>query len=235
MKKTVTLLGLVSSVGVLLLAGCATDGGLITMDSPTGQQKMAMPKSLWTGAASGAQADALAQEVSMANNNTMKEFDRLDGRLDAMQQSEKRNLEIAQECLKKLEQISSDQGTGQITLFFKTGSDDLDHFQFERLVGFLDYLSRSSRGRAIILVSIGSASAAGNPHYNKKLSTARSEAPLPVIDQYLVDVPHKYYKVVGLGDLYAPRNASKQIEYRYQSVRIIAAYDERNLQAIGEI
>jgi hypothetical protein len=81
-------------------------------------------------------------------------------------------------------------------------------------------------------VSIGSASATGNPQINKKLSIERSDAPLPVIDQYLVNVPHKFYKVTGIGDLYAPKNAPLQIEARYQSVRIIAAYSASALPAI---
>jgi hypothetical protein len=73
-------------------------------------------------------------------------------------------------------------------------------------------------------VSIGSASATGSPQINKKLSIERSDAPLPVINQYLVNVPHRFYKVTGIGDLYAPKNAPLQVEERYQSVRIIAAY-----------
>ncbi len=44
----------------------------------------------------------------------------------------------------------------------------------------------------------------------------RSEMPLPVINQYLVDVPHRFYKVTGIGDLYAPKNAPVQVENRYR-------------------
>jgi hypothetical protein len=114
----------------------------------------------------------------------------------------------AQQTLAKLEQLSNEQGTGQITLFFKTGSIEMDSFQTQRLVSFLDYLARESRGRTVILVSIGSASAVGNSELNKKLSTERSEAPLPMINQYLVNVPHKFHKVTGVRDMYAPKNAS---------------------------
>jgi hypothetical protein len=60
----------------------------------------------------------------------------------------------------------------------------------------------------------------------------RSEAPLPVINRYLVNVPHKFYKVTGIGDMYAPKNASIQVEDRYQSVRIIATYSTSNLPAV---
>ena len=103
--------------------------------------------------------------------------------------------------------------------------------QTNRLVNFLDYLARDSRGRTVILVSIGSASATGNAQINKKLSTERSQAPLPTINQYLVNTPHKFYKVTGVGDMYAPKNASIQVEERYQSARIIAAYNTSDLPA----
>ncbi len=225
-------LAVVGLLGAGLLGGCATPQETLTMQGPAGQQQVSMPKSGWTGAASGAQADALAQEVVNANNNTMKQFDAENGRLDKLQAAENKDYQTAQKALAQLEQMSNQQGTGQITLFFKTGSTEIDQFQLQRLVNFLDYLSRDSRGRTVILVSIGSASAIGNPQFNKKLSMERSEAPLPVINQYLVNVPHKFYKVTGIGDMYAPKNASVQVEDRYQSVRIIAAYSTSNLPTV---
>ena len=109
---------------------------------------MTIPKSTFTGAASGAQAGALAREIVDANNSTMQQFDQADGRLDRLK---------------------------------ATGSKD---------------------------------------------------APLSVIDQDLVNVPHKFYKVTGIGDLYAPKNAPMQVEARYQSVRIIAAYSASALPAL---
>jgi hypothetical protein len=60
----------------------------------------------------------------------------------------------------------------------------------------------------------------------------RSEAALPMINQYLVNVPHKFYKVTGVGDMYAPKNASLQVENRYQSARVIAAYSTSDLSAV---
>jgi hypothetical protein len=38
-----------------------------------------------------------------------------------------------------------------------------------------------------------------------------------------------FYKVSSVGDMYAPRNASQQVEQRYQNVRIVAAYDQAQL------
>ncbi|HEY7204415.1 MAG TPA: hypothetical protein VIA61_08975 [Methylomirabilota bacterium] len=216
---------------VSLLAGCATQPETLTMQQPGAPAPaMTMPKSTVTGAASGAQADALAQAVVDANNNSMKQFEAENGRLDRIQASENKDYQVAQQTLTQLEQLANEQGTGQITLFFKTGSAELDAFQTQRLVGFLDYLARESRGRPLVLVSIGSASAIGNAQVNKRLSTERSEAPLPLINQYLVNVPHKFYKVTGVGDMYAPKNASVQVEQRYQSARVIAAYNATNLQ-----
>lgn len=57
----------------------------------------------------------------------------------------------------------------------------------------------------------------------------RSQAPLNTINQYLVNTPHRFYKVSAVGDMYAPKNASYTVEQRYQSVRIIAAYDQAQL------
>jgi len=217
-------------IGTALLCGCATQPQVVSMQGPSGQQEqVTMPKSAWTGAASGAQADALAQEIVYSNNNTMKKFDEVDGRIDKLQATESKELQTTQQALDKLEQLSNQQGTGQITLFFKTGSAVLDQFQYQRLVNFLDYLARESRGRTVILLSIGSASAIGKAQTNKKLSKERSEVPLPTIEQYLVNVPHNFYKVTGIGDMYAPKNATAQVEHRYQNVRIIAVYDASKL------
>ena len=226
---------LTAAAGLLsaaLMGGCAGQAETMTMQQASGPpQQVTVPKGTFTGAASGAQADALAQEIVKANNNTMKQFDAENGRLDKIQASENKDYQTAQQTLSRLEQLSNEQGTGQITLFFKTGSVELDSMQSNRLVNFLDYLARDSRGRTVILVSIGSASATGNAQINKKLSTERSQAPLPTINQYLVNTPHKFYKVTGVGDMYAPKNASIQVEERYQSARIIAAYNTTDLPA----
>ena len=217
-----------------LLGACATQPETVTIQSPGAPpQQVTMPKSTWTGAASGARADARAKEVVDANASTMKQFDQVDGRLDRLQTTSGKELQTAQQALDQLEQLSNEQGSEQITIFFKTGSTEIDQFQLQRLVTFLDYLSRDSRGRTVILVSISSASATGNAQINKTLSIERSEAPLLIINQYLVNVPHKFYKVTGIGDMYAPKNASLQVEERYQSVRIIATYTASNLPKVS--
>jgi hypothetical protein len=45
-----------------------------------------------------------------------------------------------------------------------------------------------------------------------------------MIDQYLVNIPHQFFKVYGLGDTYVPKHTPLPQEQRYQNVRIIAVY-----------
>lgn len=228
-------LGMCGIIGMLLIGGCGTMEEMFSMKGPDGQEKqVTMPKSTWTGAASGEQANALAKTVVESNNNTMKKFDEVNGKLDKLQETASQDLETSKQALAKLEQLSNQQGTGEMTLFFKTGSSKLDQSQYQRLVRFLDYISVKSHGRKIILLSIGSASATGNPKMNKKLSTARSEAPLPVINKYLVNVPHEFYKVTGIGDMYSPKDASSDVHLRYQNVRVIAAYNTGDMPQVPE-
>jgi outer membrane protein OmpA-like peptidoglycan-associated protein len=213
--------GILGLVVAALLAGCAGQTEQLSMQSPTGQppQSVTFPNGTTFGGASGRQASELAQIVAESNNNNMQDYQRLQG-------TESKNLQTSQQALQMLEQLSNQQGTGQITLFFPTGSAELRQGseQGERLIRFLDYLSRESRGREILFVMIGSASATGDTQINERLSRERSAAPEPIIDQYLVNNPHKYYKVYGLGDTYSPKNVPLTQEQRYQNVRIIAVY-----------
>jgi outer membrane protein OmpA-like peptidoglycan-associated protein len=206
-----------------VLAGCA--GQPQTYDLQGGES-VTVPKGTMLGGASAGQTTALAQEIADTNNNAMTQF----GKVENTQNKE---LQTSQAALAKLEQISQNQGAGSITLFFAEGSATLDQFQYQRLVNFLDYLQRESAGRKVILVSIGSASAVGTASINQKLSQERSQAPLPIIGQYLVNTPHQFYKVSAVGDMYAPKGAPMSVEKRYQSVRIIAAYDVAQVGKLG--
>jgi outer membrane protein OmpA-like peptidoglycan-associated protein len=157
----------------------------------------------------------------------MKDYEQLQG-------TASKNLQTSQQALQMLEHLSQQQGTGDITLFFATGSAALPQgsLQYQRLINFVDYLSRNSRGRKILLVMVGSASATGSMSINQKLSRERSEAPEPIIDQYLVNDPHQFFKVYGIGDMYSPKNVSLQEDQRYQNVRIIAVYDTNQIPAL---
>jgi hypothetical protein len=213
------VLGLVVMV---VLAGCAGRTEQLTLQSPMGQspETVTFPNGTVFGGASGREASALAEIMADANNNNMQEFGKLES-------AETKNLQTSQQALAMLEQLSKEQGTGEITLFFPIGATRLplqseDH---RRLVTFLDQLSPDSRGRKVLFVMIGSASAIGDRRLNERLSRERAEAPEPIIDQYLVNVPHQFFKVYGLGDTYSPKHVSLTEDQRYQNVRIIAVYD----------
>lgn len=211
---------------VVLLAACAGQPQTYTMNPG---QTVTVPKGTVTGAASVGDAKALAQMIAESNSNAMTQFDNLGGDMSKIQATENQNLQASQQALTKLEQLSDQQGSGQITLFFAEGSAELNQEQQQRLIRFLDYLSRENRGRKVILVSVGSASAVGSAAINRKLSIERSQSPLNTIEQYLVNTPYEFYKVSAVGDMYAPRGAPTDVEVRYQNVRIIAAYDKAQL------
>jgi outer membrane protein OmpA-like peptidoglycan-associated protein len=225
-KKIISILGVAM---VAMLAGCAGQPQQFVVQQPDEQkpQTVTFPNGTTFGGASGTQASSLAQLVVDSNNNNMKEYEQIQG-------AESKNLQTSQQALGMLEQLSQQQGTGEITLFFPTGSATLPSsgLQYDRLVNFLDYLSRDSRGRKVLFVMIGSASATGSMSINQKLSQERSQAPEPIINQYLVNVPHQFYKVYSLGDMYAPKNVTLQEDQRYQNVRIVAVYDTNQIPAL---
>src|SRR5215467_8846145 len=220
-KKLSSLIGIVVMTAVF--GACAQPPPQQLVVQQPDEQKprtITFPNGTVFGGASGSQASTLAQLVVDSNNNNMKDYEQLQG-------TASKNLQTSQQALQMLEQLSNQQGTGQITLFFPTGSASLPSsgFQYDRLVNFLDYLSRDSRGRKVLFIMIGSASATGSLSINEKLSRERAEAPQPIIDQYLVNVPHQFYKVYGIGDVYSPKNVTLQEDQRYQNVRIIAVYE----------
>src|SRR5215831_3391010 len=177
--------GILGAAIVTLLSGCMGQPQQYSMMQAGDQapQTITFPNGTIFGGASGSQASSLAQIMVDANNNNMRDYQELQG-------TESKNLQTSQQALGILEQMSQQQGTGQITLFFPTGSAALPSsgLQYDRLVNFLDYLSRNNRGREVIFVMIGSASATGGLSINEKLSRERSQAPEPIIDQYLVNV-----------------------------------------------
>jgi hypothetical protein len=147
-----------------------------------------------------------------------------------------KNLETAQQIIKMIEQVSKMQGCGEITLFYDKGSARLAKGSPEtaRLVGFLDFLARESRSRKVLIVSIGSASSIGSAKMNRTLAQKRSEYPLPLIEKYLVNIPHEIYKVFGTGDLYSPRDVPLQKHQQYQHTRIIAYYETDQFPKLPE-
>jgi hypothetical protein len=252
-------------LGLFFIWGCAGDPKMLplrdTSLDPAGPEKgmktVEFPKGTWTGTASTEQAGALAQVFVDSHNMAMREFDqvkdnqeKMKGSLQNLKDSAQRleeshqkilssaqkNQDTAEKSLMRLEKLSQEQGTGEITLFYPTGSGKIKEGSLEhgRMVQFVDYLSRESRGRKVLFVNIGSASATGNKKGNMKLAKARSEFPLQVIDKYLVNVPHEFYKVYGVGDLYSPKKVSRKEHLRYQNNRLIAVYETEQVPALPE-
>jgi outer membrane protein OmpA-like peptidoglycan-associated protein len=228
-----TVWKVLSLVVAVLLVGCAGQTEQLAMQQPTQggaqpppPQAITFPNGTTFGGASGRQASELAQIVVEANNNNLQEYQRLRSGEQQLQGTETKNLQTSQQALQMIEQLSNQQGTGEITLFFPVDQVELKQgsLQYTRLITFLDYLSRESRGRRVLFLLIGSASAIGNPQQNIRLSRERSQEPEPIIDQYLVNIPHQFFKVYGLGDIYSPKNVTLSQEQRYQNVRIVAVY-----------
>lgn len=246
--------GVLRGIGIAaMLTGCAGQPQTFSMYGGDGQsQTITFPDGTMFGGASGRQASSLAQIMVNSNNNNMKDYEALQATsnkdlqttqevLKTLQQVSQRqdalgskNLQTSQHALQILEHLSQQQGTGEITLFFTTGSAALPQrgLQYQRLINFVDFLSRMSRGRKILFVMIGSASATGNMSVNQRLSQERAQAPEPIIDQYLVNVPHQFFKVHGIGDIYSPKNITLPQELRYQYVRIIAVYETDQIPAL---
>jgi len=222
-----------------------------------GMKTVEFPKGTWTGAASKEQASTLAQVFVDSHNMAMNEFSkvqdsmaylkgsgqRLEEAAQQIREANRESLELAKEnqktaqtTLKRIEELSRNQGTGEITLFYPAGSGRLkvNSPEFNRLVQFVDYLGRECKGRKILFVSLGSASAYGSKKVNNKLAKDRAEFPQSIIDKYLVNNPHEYYKVYGTGDLYSPKGISKKEHERYQHTRVIAFYETDQLPKIPE-
>jgi flagellar biosynthesis chaperone FliJ len=140
----------------------------------------------------------------------------------------KKTWDTTRMIIEAFEKLSRRQGTGEVTVFFAKGSARIARagLQERRLVEFADWLGRESRGRKIMFVAIGSASATGPGELNAKLAKQRSEALLGVVDQYLVNVPHEYVKLYGTGDAYSPKGAGAAEHERYQHARLIAFFEK---------
>ncbi|MDI6890798.1 MAG: hypothetical protein QMC83_07675 [Thermodesulfovibrionales bacterium] len=233
-------------------------------DTAGATKTVEFPKGTITGAASKGQASTLAQifvdshnmamgELAEIKTNTRRSLEneeaikqatqRIEAGIQKLDESNRKiletskgNLDTAQKALLTLEQLSKKQGTGEITIFFPVGSSQIKKgtLEYKRLVNFADFLSRESKGRKILLISIGSASAFGDKKLNQKLAKNRSESPMEIIDKYLVNIPHEFFKVYGTGDVYSPKNVKMKEHQRYQHARIIAFYETDQIPVLPE-
>lgn len=233
-------------------------------DTAGAAKPVEFPKGTITGAASKEQAITLAQIFVDSHNMAIGELaeikaqgkrsleneeainkatqriengiQKLDETSRETLKTSKSNLETAQKALRMIEQMSKRHGTGEITVFFPVNASKIEKnsLEYERLVGFADFLSRESRGRKVLLISIGSASAFGDKKVNQKLAQKRSEFPKEIIDKYLINIPHEFFKVYGTGDVYSPKNVAMKEHQRYQHTRIIAFFETEQIPALPE-
>lgn len=229
-----------------VLSGCAGRSENLPVNDASGTAKsVTFPPGTAFGGASKEQASTLARLFVESHNLAMQGLADVKGdigtvnertrQIEASNQRvaemSKKNLEAAETALKKLTDLAKEQGTGEITLFFPVGKSQLksDTMEYARLVNFADYLSQESKGRKVLFITIGSASAVGNKQTNERLASKRAEAPAEALDKYLVNIPHSYFKTYGTGDLYSPKGVNKKDHERYQHVRIIAVYETDQL------
>jgi outer membrane protein OmpA-like peptidoglycan-associated protein len=225
-------------IAMLSLAGCAamhpqSDESL----SSSGGQKQQEAKMPDPDAAVTVRQFVEAHDQVMGGIGDIKASNqKMQGDLSEIKATNQKALETAQKSLQIIEDMAAKQGTGEITVFFPTGSSSLHKgsLEYDRLVRFADFLSRESKGRKIIFLSIGSASATGHHETNMKLAKKRSEAPVDVLDKYLINIPHEYYKVYGTGDLHSPKKATMKENQRFQHTRIIALFDTAQAPKVNE-
>ncbi len=233
-------------------------------DTAGATKPVEFPKGTITGAASKEQAITLAQifvdshnmaigelaeikaqgKRSLENEEAIRQaaqriengIQKLDETSRETLKTSKSNLETAQKALRIIEEMSKRHGTGELTIFFPVSSSHVEKnsLEYDRLVRFVDFLSRESRGRKVLLISIGSASAFGDKKLNQKLAQKRADFPKEVVDKYLVNIPHEFFKVYGTGDIYSPKNVTMKEHQRYQHTRIIAFFETEQIPKLPE-
>jgi len=227
-----TKIAVASLISLPLLFGCGTTSQS-AMDANANAQKTPSPDAnLAVRQFVSAHAEVMGGIADIKTANLGMKSD-----LDVIKTSSQRSLETAQKSLKIIEEMANLQGTGELSVFFPNGSAQLARggMEHDRLVHFADFLARESRGRKVILLSIGSASAFGNQKVNLDLAKKRSEVPLDIMDKYLVNVPHEFHKVFGNGDLNSPKDVKMKEHQRYQHARIIAVFDKERVANINQV
>lgn len=172
--------------------------------------------------------DAATQKIDVSVQRVAETQVRLEETSRETLDTAKKTWDTTRMIIEAFEKVSRRQGTGEVTVFFATGSSRIERggLQERRLVDFADWLGRESRGRKIMFVAIGSASATGPRELNTELAKNRSEALLAVVDKYLVNVPHEYVKMYGTGDAYSPKGVAAEERERYQHARLIAFFEK---------
>lgn len=238
MKKNIFTM-IASILAVLLLLGCAGETTKLymkdTTTTPPTTKTIIFPNGTAFDGASKAQAKQLAQIFVESHNMAIKQRTEMQQSIIRSEEASKqlveaynKNIETSRMAFQMLKEIAERQGTGEITIFFPVNSSTIEKgsLEYERLVRFADYLARESNDRKVFIISIGSASAFGDAKHNEQLAKRRSQAPISIINHYLVKIPHEFYKVYGTGDMYSPKDVSMKIHDRYQHVHLTAFYEE---------
>jgi len=97
---------------MVLIVGCAGNTKRLTLASG---DEIVFPNGTILGGASTEQATVLAEIFVNAHNKTVQQ-------LNEIKNEQKQQKDTADRALKLIENLSKQQGTGEITLFFTTGS-----------------------------------------------------------------------------------------------------------------
>ncbi|MBU0969990.1 MAG: SUMF1/EgtB/PvdO family nonheme iron enzyme [Proteobacteria bacterium] len=222
-----TLLALICLPIIAQYAGAGTTPGMNTQTMPplvpspsSGQESITATANRF--ATSYNQAFQDKEDLTVAAYNNDHE------RSQELIRSYNQNMRASKDSYQILQQIAENQGTGDITLFFPENSAEIpeNDFQYNRLIRYLDSLERNNRDRKLVFIIMGSASATGEETHNRILSRNRANAPIPIMDQYLINVPHSYHKVYGTGEANSPQGEPEDINKRYRFVRIMALYED---------
>ncbi|WP_175469731.1 formylglycine-generating enzyme family protein [Desulfoluna spongiiphila] len=199
-------------------------------------EAVGMPEGTFLGHASEEQARKLAALLCNHHNSAMEHLaDIKDAqKIPETKRLIRENLIVAERILNLMEKTATRQGTGELTLFYDTGADTFaeDSLQHRRLVRFLDFLARESKGRPLLFISIGSASAPGTEKENLALSARRAHFPRRFIEHYLVNTPHGFYEIYGTGEAASPENGPDERHRRHQHTRLIAFYAKKAPQPV---
>jgi len=239
--KKAVLVMIALSLAVLPLGGCAGKSSELQMEDttvvPPATRTIVFPNGTVFGGASRQQATKLAQIFVESHNMAMKQRAEFQRAMERTEEASRRlteaydkNMATARMAYGMLRKIAEQQGIGEITIFFPVNISKIpkSSLEYERLVRFADYLARESHGRKVIITSVGSASAFGLEKVNERLAEERAQAPVDIIDHFLVKIPHEFYKIYGTGEMYSPRNVNMKVHKRYQHVHLVALYEEKD-------
>lgn len=211
MKRAIVILLSLAAVCFLILSGCEKKPQVVI--APISPEIYRFPNGATLAANTADRAGALGEIAVEAHRRHLL------GGPDMGANRE--TVEIAMDMFYDLSQA---QGAGEVTLFFDTGSAVIKPGERDKLEQFLSRIALEGYGRTVHLLLIGSASATGPRELNTRLSTQRTEAPLPIVQRMLSGGPYAIQPINALGDMYSPRNVPNQVNRLYQYVQVIVAY-----------